>query len=151
MNQANDGGSLATEPARPQVMGGRNMRRMIGLGCFGVLVMGCLFIVGVFVVVNVAMRSSDAYQLALAAAQRDPAVIAELGGPVRAGWFTTGELRGTDSNGEASLEIPISGSRRSGTIAVRANKSSGTLTFSHLHVRISGRATPINLLPATTP
>jgi hypothetical protein len=97
------------------------------------------------------MRSSDAYKVALAAAQREPSVIAELGAPIRAGWFTTGELRGDDSSGEARLEIPISGSRGSGKISVRAYKSSGQLTFSDLNVRISGRASPINLLPTTTP
>jgi hypothetical protein len=151
MNQANEGASSAIEPARPKGAGGRKVPLMIGLGCFGLLVMGCLFVVAVFVISNVAMRSSDAYQLAFAAAQREPSVTAVLGAPIRAGWLTTGQVNVSGASGNASLEIPISGPRGSGTIAVRAHKSAGKWTFSSLDVRIPGRATPLDLLPAPTP
>lgn len=151
MNQSNDAASSATEPARSKAAGSRNVPLAIGLGCFGVLVMGCLFIAGVFVIASAAMRSSDAYQLALAAAQREPSVVARLGTPVRAGWFTTGHTSVAGPRGEASLEIPISGPRGSGTVTVRANKSAGKWSFSCLSVAISGRSTPIDLLAAATP
>jgi hypothetical protein len=98
-----------------------------------------------------ALRSSDAYQLALAAAQREPAVTAVLGAPVRAGWLTTGQINVAGSNGEANLEIPISGPRGSGTIAARANKAAGKWSFTTLNVRISGRSTPLDLLAAPRP
>lgn len=150
MNQSNDASS-ATEPAPPKTAGGRHLPLKIGLGCFGVLVMGGLFIAGLLVITTAAMRSSDAYQLALAAAQRDPAITAELGAPVRAGWLTTGQINVSGSSGYANLEIPISGPRESGTIAVRANKSAGKWRFSTLNVRISGRPTPLDLLAATPP
>jgi hypothetical protein len=148
MNQSND--VSATEPARPKARGGRNLPIKIGLGCFGVVLIGCLLIAGLFVIATAAMRSSDAYQLALAAAERDPSVTAMLGAPVRAGWFTTGQVNVSGSSGEANLEIPISGPRGSGTIAVRANKSAGKWSFSSLNVRISGRSAPLDLLAATT-
>jgi hypothetical protein len=147
VNQANHGAPSAT----PKGAGARSVPLMIGLGCFSVLVIGCLFIVGVFVFVNAAMRSSEAYQLALAAAQRDPSVTAVLGAPVSAGWLTTGQVNVTGASGDASLEIPISGPRGSGTIAVRAHKAAGKWSFSSLNVRVSGRATPLNLLAAPTP
>lgn len=146
MTQSNDGASSATEVARPRAASGRTVPLAIGLGCFGVLVMGCLFIAGIFVTVVTAMRSTDAYQLALATAQREPSVIAVLGAPVRAGWFTTGHTSVAGPTGEASLEIPISGPRGSGTITVRANKSAGKWSFSCLSVGIPGRPTPIDLL-----
>jgi hypothetical protein len=147
VNQANHGASSAT----PKGAGARRVPLMIGLGCFGVLVMGCLLIVGIFVIANTAMRSSEAYQLALAAAQREPSVTAVLGAPVRAGWLTTGQVNVAGASGDASLEIPISGPRGSGTLAVRAHKSAGKWSFSSLNVRVSGRATPLNLLAAPTP
>jgi hypothetical protein len=147
VNQANHGASSAT----PKGAGARSAPLMIGLGCFGVLVMGCLLIVGIFVIANTAMRSSEAYQLALAAAQREPSVTAVLGAPVRAGWLTTGQVNVAGASGDASLEIPISGPRGSGTLAVRAHKSAGKWTFSSLNVRVSGRATPLDLLAAPTP
>jgi hypothetical protein len=143
--------SPATEPARRQTTSGRNVPLMIGLGCFGLLVMGCLFIAGVFTISSLAMRSSDAYELALAAAQRDPSVTAALGTPVRAGWLTTGQVNVTGSRGEANLEIPISGPRGSGTLAVRATKSAGKWTIGSLNLRISGRPTPLDLLSGTPP
>jgi hypothetical protein len=150
MNQSNDSAS-AMEVARPKAVRGRNLPLTIGLGCLGLLVMGGLFIAGVLVIASTAMRSSDAYQLALAAAQREPSVTAALGAPVRAGWLTTGQVNVAGSGGEANLEIPISGSRGSGTIAVRAKKSAGKWTFSSLHVRVAGRPAPLDLLAATPP
>ena len=150
MSPSNDASS-ATEPVRPKTAGGRHLPLKIGLGCFAVLVMGGLFIAGLLVITTAAMRSSDAYQLALAAAQRDPAITAELGAPIHAGWLTTGQINVSGSSGEANLEIPISGPRGSGTIAARANKSAGKWRFSSLNVRISGRTTPLDLLAATPP
>jgi hypothetical protein len=150
MNQSNDASSV-TEPARPKTASGRRLPLKIGLGCFGVLLVGCLFITGLFAIASAAMRSSDAYQLALATAQREAAVTAVLGVPVRAGWLTTGQINVTGSGGEANLEIPISGPRGSGTIAVRASKSDGKWRFSSLNVHISGRSTPLDLLAANPP
>lgn len=151
MNQSNDGASSATQPARPKPAGAPNKPLLIGLGCLGVLVMGCLLVAGVFVTISVALCSSDAYQLAVAAAQREPSVTAELGAPVRAGWLTTGQVSVAGSVGEASLEIPLSGPRGSGTLSARAHKSAGKWTFSHLNVRIPGRSAPLDLLAAPTP
>ena len=123
----------------------------IGVGCLGLIVLGCLFFAGVLVIASVAVRSSDAYQLALAAAQREPSVTAALGAPVSAGWLTTGHVNVAGSNGEATLDIPISGPRGSGTIAVRASKSAGKWNFSRLDVSVSGHAAPLNLLAPATP
>jgi hypothetical protein len=50
-------------------------------------------------------------------------------------------------SGDASLAIPISGSRGSGTINVSAQKSGGRWTFSVLNVSISGRRAPIDVIP----
>ena len=57
----------------------------------------------------------------------------------------------TPISGEANLDIPISGPRGSGTIAVRASKSDGKWRFSSLNVLISGRSSPLDLLAATPP
>ena len=150
MNQSNHA-AWAVEPARPKAASGRNLPLTIGLGCFGLLVVAGIFIAGVLTIASTAMRSSDAYQLALAAAQREPSVTAALGAPVSAGWLTTGQVNVTGSSGYANLEIPISGPHGSGKIAVHANKSAGKWTFSSLNVHISGRSTPLDLLAATPP
>jgi hypothetical protein len=150
MSQSPDAGS-SLAVAQPKVARGPNLPLTLGLGCFGLLVMGCLLIAGIFVAASVALRSSDAYQLALATAQREPAVTAELGAPVRAGWLATGQIKVAGSSGEATLEIPLSGPRGSATLDVRANKLAGSWSFSTLNVRIPGRPAPLNLLATATP
>ena len=148
MTQVNGAPSWANVPAKPVGWFGRNKLVARALGCVGLLVLASLLFGGtVLTIAFVALRSSDAYQLALNAATHDPAALAELGPPVQAGWFTTGRVTVTGSSGDASLAIPISGSRRSGTLNVSAQKSGGRWTFSVLNVSISGRPTPIDLIP----
>ena len=149
MTQLNRASSLATVPAQPLGWFGRNKLLAITMGCVGLLVVGSLFAAVVLTIVFTALRSSDAYQLALSAATHDPSVAAELGTPMQAGWFTTGRVTVAGPSGDASLAIPISGSRRSGTINVSAQKSGGRWTFTVLNVDISGRPTPIDLLAKT--
>jgi len=147
MTQMNRELSWARGPATSVRWFGRHKPLVIALGCVGLLVMASLVAGAMLLTIAFsAMRSSDAYQLALAAAKRDPSVAAELGPPVQAGWFTTGRVTVTGPSGDASLAIPISGSRASGTINVSAQKSGGRWTFSVLNVSISGRPA-IELLP----
>lgn len=124
----------------------RNKLLAAGMGCFGLIVAGCLFLAALLVVASVALRSSDAYQLALSTATHHPQAVAELGAPVRAGWLTTGSVSVSGATGEASLAIPISGLRSSGTIRASARKSAGTWAFRVLTVEVPSRATPIDLL-----
>ena len=118
----------------------------VSIGCLGVMLLGASFFVGVFAIVIAALRSSDAYSVALNAAERDPTVIAELGAPIAAGWFVSGSIKTSGSGGHADISIPVSGSVRSGKINAVANKASGTWTFSTLNVVVDGRPTPIDLL-----
>lgn len=148
MTQMNRECTWASVPAKPVGWFGRNKRLVVPLGCVGLLVMASLLLgATVLTAALVGLRSSDAYRLALSAATHDPAVAAELGPPVHAGWFATGRVTVSGPSGDASLAIPISGSRGSGTLNVSAQKSGGRWTFSVLDVSISGRPTPIELLP----
>lgn len=151
MSQASTAASSGTTLTPPNLAGSRKLPLTLGLGCLSVLVLGCLFVAGVMVVANTMMRSTDAYRLALEAAQREPSVTAELGRPVRAGWLTTGHFEVRGPSGEANLEIPLSGPRGSGTLHVRASKSAGKWSFSKLNVRVSGRHAPLDLLAASSP
>jgi Cytochrome oxidase complex assembly protein 1 len=109
--------------------------------------MGCLLVGGIFAFVMATVRSSDAYQQALAAAQRDPKVVAALGAPVEPGWFTTGRIEVNGPTGHAALAIPVSGPRGAGRIDVVADKVAGKWAFRALTVQVSGRPTPLDLLP----
>jgi hypothetical protein len=126
----------------------RHTGLVVGLGCGALLVLLCLFVAGIFGIVTTAVRSSDAYQIALSTASRDTAVLHELGSPIEAGWFPTGQINVAGSTGHANLGIPISGPLRSGSIAVVADKVGGKWKFSTLSVAVHGRPAAIDLLPA---
>jgi hypothetical protein len=146
MNQMIPMAKWGTEPAPKKSWFARHKLLALALGCLGLMLMGSLFVGGVLTVAVVSLRSSGAYQRALAKAEHDPSVIAELGAPLHAGWLTMGQVKVHGSDGEANLAIPISGPRGAGKINVRASKSAGTWTFSQLDVDITGRSTPVNLL-----
>lgn len=140
-------------PTPPQKLSwlSRNMGCAIGLGCMGLLVAVAVFGFAIFGMVMGAIRSSDAYQAAVNAASTNPTVMAELGAPMKPGWFTSGSINTSGSTGHAELSIPISGSVRSGTISALADKAGGTWTFKKLSVSIDGKPTPIDLLPTLPP
>lgn len=138
----------APGPPPPKSWLSRNPGLAIGIGCSGLALLVCLFIGGILAIVTTAMRSSDAYQVAFGTASRHPAVIAELGAPVKAGWFTSGQVNVAGAAGHANLSIPISGPRAAGTISAVADKVAGKWTFSTLSVTVDGRPATIDLLPA---
>ncbi len=154
MNPINGGIPSATAPAAAKPPPRLSVPLAVGLGCSCMLFLLFLLVLatgGDFALVFGVLRSSDAYQFALSAAQHDPSVVAALGAPVDPGWFTMGEVSATPASGHATLSIPISGPRGAGTIDARADKAGGKWTFSTLSVHIDGRASLLNLLPPTPP
>jgi hypothetical protein len=129
---------------------GRNIPLFLGLGCLGVIVVGCLFVGAIVAAASVAMRSSEPYKLALAAAQRDPVVIAALGAPVEPGWVTSGQVEVAGPTGEAALAIPISGPYGSAEVQVQAQKLAGSWKLNRLSVHFPGTSAETNLLPPTS-
>jgi hypothetical protein len=132
---------------RPKSFFERNWGCLIPIGCLAVLVALAAFVAMVGGMASLGMRSSDAYEDAMARASAHPAVVAELGPPIRGGWFVSGSLQVSGSTGTADLEIPVAGSLREGTLYAVATKSAGRWTFSTLEVEIEGKTTRIPLIP----
>ena len=109
------------------------------LACGGFVTLLCVFVFGL-------MKSTGAYEEAVAAARAEPAVVAALGTPIEEGFLVTGNVEIEGSSGYADLAIPISGPRASGTIFVEAEKSGGQWYFSTLEVAIGEGDESINLL-----
>ncbi len=147
MNPLHDTLPLTAAQA-PKGTARRTVPLAIGFGCLGAIAFAVLLAVGIFAVVVVSIRSSAPYQVAMKAAQHDSAVAAAMGTPVSAGWLTSGQINVSGASGHADLSIPISGPRNSGTIAVRADKTGGSWTFSTLSVQVSGHPAPLDLLSA---
>jgi Cytochrome oxidase complex assembly protein 1 len=124
----------------------QNLGWVVSVGCLGMILLGCLFIMSIFGVATTAMKSSDAYAIAMSTAEHDPLVIAELGAPLRAGWFVSGSINVSGSTGHAQLSIPVSGSVHSGKVNAVAEKTAGVWTFSKLNVTVDGRPGTLDLL-----
>ncbi|MGH8025835.1 MAG: cytochrome c oxidase assembly factor Coa1 family protein [Pseudoxanthomonas sp.] len=101
-----------------------------------------LLISGIFGMI----KSSDAYSHSLQQAQRNPAVVAALGDPVKDGWLVMGNISVNGPTGEANLQIPISGPKAEGDLYVEATKSQGQWNYKTLLVRVDGAKESIDLL-----
>ena len=120
---------------------------VVSVGCLSMILLGCLFIMSIFGVATTALKSSDAYAIAMSTAEHDPIVIAELGSPLKPGFFVSGSVNVSGGAGHATLEIPVSGSVRSGKVNAVAEKSAGVWSFSKLNVTVDGRPGALDLLP----
>jgi hypothetical protein len=118
-----------------------------------------LFLVAAFVffiiaIVFGALKSSDAYKMALARAKADPRVVTALGSPITDGFFISGKTNVNGSSGQADLSVPISGPNGNGTIYFVASKFAGEWTFSKLIVTVEKTGEKIDLneeAPRTVP
>ena len=127
----------------------RNWKWFVPTGCITILVLIALFGATIFLGVSAAMKSSDAYQIAVAKAKADPRVIAALGTPIKEGMFTSGTTNVSGGSGQADLSIPLSGPKAKGTLYAVATKSAGAWTYSKLVVRVEGTGENIDIDPRT--
>ncbi len=121
----------------------------IGLGSclssIAVLVLVVGIIAGVFYLITGTFKSSPVYQDALQAAQSNPRVTQSLGTPIQPGWLVTGSIQEQGLSGDASLVIPISGPRGSGTLYASAREGNGVWQYYTLAVKVDGQDQVIEL------
>ncbi|MGA9526646.1 MAG: cytochrome c oxidase assembly factor Coa1 family protein [Terriglobales bacterium] len=123
-------------PARPRWL---SRRRLTGL--LVVVLLG----VPIFVVAQIAVRRSDAYNLAVITANRTPQFLDALGAPVREGWFSGFKWEfGNPPNAE--LDIPVEGSRRKGNLHSLAIKQDGHWQLTVLSLDLTQPDERIDLL-----
>jgi hypothetical protein len=109
------------------------------------------FIVLILAIVFGMIKSSDAYNDALAMARANPHVEDALGSPIEAGLLVAGNINVSGSSGSADLAIPVSGPDGKGTIYVVASKSAGRWTFRKLVVDIEATGERIDLIEDRLP
>ncbi len=129
----------ATAAPAPRGWWQRNLKWVVPAGCLSILALFALFFFTVF-------RHTDVFREAVARAEANPQVRAELGEPIREGWWVSGHVRITGSSGNAALAIPLKGSRRDGTVYAVAHKSAGRWTYDTLEVAVEGQPGRISLL-----
>ncbi len=124
----------------------RNWKWAVPVGCGSVIVLFAAFIFSIMVFVFSVIRSTDVFREALERAKADPQVRAELGEPIREGWWVSGNVETAGPSGSADISIPLKGSRQSGTLYAVAHKSAGRWNYETLEVEVKGRPERINLL-----
>lgn len=125
---------------------GRNWKWFVPVGCLGSLILFAGFIILILGLVFGVMKSSEAYQSALAETKAHPMVQQALGTPIEAGLFMAGNINISGSSGHADLAIPVSGPNGEGIIYAVAVKSAGKWTFSTLVVELKKTKQRIDLL-----
>ncbi len=128
-------------PQPPRGWWSRNWKWFVPTGCFTFLVIGALFVVCIVFFAFSVIKSSDAYQTALARAKQDQRVTAALGTPIKDGLVPSGKTSVNGPSGEADIAIPISGPKGKGTIYAVGTKSAGKWEFSKLTVQIENGET----------
>jgi hypothetical protein len=103
----------------------------------------------VFLFATGIIKQSDAYKIALARAQANPAVIEAIGSPISQTGIVSGNSNVSGAVGEANLSIPLSGPKGKATLYVEAKKSADTWFFQTMVVKIekTGERIDLNTLP----
>jgi Cytochrome oxidase complex assembly protein 1 len=128
---------------------GRNWKWVVPVGCLlpVLFVGGCGLVV--FWFATGIMKQSEAYKIALARAQANPAVIEAIGSPISQTGIVSGNSNVSGAVGEANLSIPLSGPKGKATLYVEAKKSADTWFFQTMVVKIekTGERIDLNTLP----
>ena len=124
----------------------RNRVKAVAGGCGGCLLLVVGAAISIAYLAFSLIKSSDAYEGALALAKADAKVIETLGEPIEAGLFVGGSVEVAGPSGEAQLSIPLSGPEGSGKLYVEATKSAGRWEFHLLELEAEGRPERIDLL-----
>ena len=122
----------------------RNWKWVVPAGC-------ALFAGSIVLFVLTLMRHTDVFQEAVARTEANPQVRAELGEPIREGWWVSGHVRTSGSSGNAALAIPLEGSRKDGTVYAVAHKSAGRWPYATRVVAVEGGPGRISLLVGEGP
>jgi len=126
----------------------RNWKWFVPTGCALILAFFAAFVFSLVFFVFSVIRRTDVFQDALDKAKANPQVRAELGEPIREGWWLSGNVNTSGPSGDADISIPLKGARKDGTLYAVAHKSAGEWTYDRLEVAVDGRTERIKLLDA---
>jgi hypothetical protein len=148
--------AMGTSPVelRPRSWFDRNRKWLVTLLLVLAFLIMLSFIGAVVYGIEALIKSSDPYQLAIRRATESPAVAEKIGNPIHFGWFVSGNLNFSGSEGSVNLSIPISGPKGGGHIGVVGKEHAKRWTFQTLEVDVNGEDEPIPLqqeVPAKSP
>lgn len=128
----------------------RNWKWFVPTGCFTLLLIAASCVALIVTLVFGAMKSSDAYKLAVQRAKADARVQTTLGLPIKEGYFTTGSVSANNGAGNADLSIPLRGAAKNATLYATGVKRSGRWQFTRLVVEVEKTGERIPLVAEET-
>jgi hypothetical protein len=106
-------------------------------------VLAAILMALLFFVITTAMKNTEPYRAGVDHLHADTAAMAELGAPVTTG-IPSGSESTSDGDGEASLQIPVHGASKSGTIYVEAIRSDGQWHFQRIDLVVDDQRIDLN-------
>jgi Cytochrome oxidase complex assembly protein 1 len=110
-------------------------------GIFAAVIFGIFWLM-----LTSSMKTTFPYQEGLARARVSHNVASSLGSPLEEGFFASGSVDQTESVGNASIRIPITGPKGKGTIVIEAEKVLDIWNFTSLVVEVDETGSRIDLL-----
>ena len=116
----------------------RNWKWVVPVGgCFGIILLFVFFIGSLFYGVATLLEGTDPYEYAIEKINNDQQLIDELGTPIVKEGMVQGSINYTNGNGEAIMQIPISGPKGKGILYINASSINDNWTYHEIRVEIN--------------
>ncbi|MBI2263934.1 MAG: DUF4034 domain-containing protein [Armatimonadetes bacterium] len=130
---------------KPKSRWARNWKWILPCASLAVFLVVILVVGAILAGMQGFIRSTPLYKQGWAKAKADARVRAELGEPLKEGWWASVSLRGAPEN-TVKLRIPISGPKGSGTVYCISTDRGGEPRISTIDVEIAGKGLRFCLL-----
>jgi len=98
-----------------------------------------------------ALKSSEPYVMAIDKVQASREVQNIIGAPIKPGWWMVGDISTEGTGGKAEFSIPVEGSKKKGTVSVRATKENNKWKMEQLYFLPESGGGTIDLLKVPQP
>lgn len=128
-----DANQSTPQPASPR----RTRKWRVLLLVLAVIVAGALIAGYAYFGNDLALKSSEPYQMAMKQVKQDPKIAERLGEPVRAArWIPSGSMSVEGDRGRADIVFPIAGPKGRADVQVQARRVAGQWGIALLTVRL---------------
>ncbi|MCK9197393.1 MAG: cytochrome c oxidase assembly factor 1 family protein [Syntrophales bacterium] len=97
------------------------------------------------------LKSSEPYVMAIDKVQASREVQNIIGAPIKPGWWMVGDISTEGTGGKAEFSIPVEGSKKKGTVSVRATKENNKWKMEQLYFLPESGGAAIDLLKIPQP
>ncbi len=115
------------------------------------LIFSLVAVVGAVFFVFEALKSSEPYVMAIDKVQVNREVQNIIGAPIKPGWWMVGNVSTEGTGGKADFSIPVEGSKKKGTISIKATKELNKWKIEQLFFLPENGGAAINLLKVPQP